>query len=337
MNATARQWLGVILRDLPRYLPALVQGGNAHLRIANRGERLEPAPDASGYRCEWQWTSNLRAPAVMPALGRELMRRALAAHPIVRGMQPATPHDGSPQVSFIIGHRGLSRLPHLLMTLESIAGQAGAAVECIVVEQDARPRIAHELPAWVRYVHTACDAAMPYCRSATFNAGAQHARAPVLVLHDNDMLVPAGYAAQLIERTRRGYDVVNLKRFVFYLGPRHTQEIFDRRAGLADVAPEAVVQNLEAGGSLAITRAGFDCIGGMDEAFVGWGGEDNEFWERASTLRVWPWANLPIVHLWHAAQPGKQDADAPTLRLHRELAATDPRERIARLQARRER
>jgi hypothetical protein len=71
----------------------------------------------------------------------------------------------------------------------------------------------------------------------------------------------------------------------------------------------------------------------MDESFIGWGGEDNEFWERAATLKVWPWADLPLIHLWHSAQPGKHDASFATAQRYLELAQIDPRERIARLRA----
>ncbi len=65
------------------------------------------------------------------------------------------------------------------------------------------------------------------------------------------------------------------------------------------------MQNAEAGGSIALSRDAFHAIGGYDESFVGWGGEDNEFWERAQTRRVWPYGYLPFVHLWHAPQPEK--------------------------------
>jgi hypothetical protein len=327
---TTRELAGVIFRDLPLYLPALARGGEAHLAIRNRNERLEPAPDASGFRCDWRWTSDLYAPRVIPALGRQLMRRALARHPVARTPTPA-PASTAPEVSFLIGHRGSERLPHLLATIESIAAQRDAGIECIVIEQDAQSRLKGQLPAWVRLVHTPAPADMPYCRSWTFNVGAAHARAPVLVLHDNDMLVPQDYAAQIRERIARGFQAVNLKRFVFYLTGDHTRAYLEGRASLVDAAPEAVVQNLEAGGSVAITREAFERIGGMDESFVGWGGEDNEFWERAGTLKVWPWANLPIVHLWHAAQPGKRDKAYATAQRYEELSRIDPVRRIERL------
>jgi len=331
MTTAARLWAGVILRDLPRYLPALARGGEAHLSIRNRDERLEPAPDGSGFRCDWKFASDLHAPRVFPALGRQLMRRALAAHPIERST--SAPHDShAPQVSFIIGHRGNARLPHLLATVETIAAQRGASVECIVVEQDEESQVASQLPSWVRTVHTPPPPRMPYCRSWGFNVGAAHARAPVLVLHDNDLLVPVDYAAQVLARFARGYEAANLKRFIFYFDRAGTEAIFASRSLPAGGTPEVVSQNLE-GGSIAVTREAFDRIGGMDESFVGWGGEDNEFWERATTLKVWPWANLPMVHLWHGAQAGKYDATFPTARRYVELSQIDPRERISRLRS----
>jgi hypothetical protein len=329
-----RLLLGTLSRDLPAYFPALMRGGSAYLAIRNRLERLEPAPDASGFRCNWQWTSDLHAPKVIPALGRHLMRRALAAHPILRADTPAITAADNPQVSFLIGHRGAERLPHLLATLQSIAAQRGVTLECIVVEQDTASQLGPHLPPWVRLVHTPPPSPeMPYCRSWAFNVGAQHARAAVLVLHDNDMLVPADYAAQILHRVTQGYDVVNLKRFIFYLTQAHTGAIFGGRAGLLDAAPDVIVQNLEGGASVGITRAGFDQIGGMDESFIGWGGEDNEFWERAETLPVWPWANMALVHLCHAAQPGKHDTQCNMTQHYHALAQIDAPERIRRLKA----
>lgn len=326
-----KELVGVLLKDLPRYLRALASSGKAWLTVRNRAERLEAAPDHSGYRCDWRWTSDLHAPKFIPALGRLLMDRALADYPI-RSAELPQREVGTPQVTFLIGHRGMARLPHLLATLQSIAAQQGVVVECIVIEQDTVSQLGPHLPAWVRLVHTPPPAPdMPYCRAWTFNVGAQHARADVLVLHDNDTLVPVDYAASILDRVHRGYDVVNLKRFIFYLTQAHTQAVFDGQAELLGATPEVIVQNAEGGGSVAITRAGYNQIGGLDESFIGWGGEDNEFWERAQTLRVWPWANLPLVHLWHAAQQGKQNPAYHTARIYHTLSQLPPGERICRL------
>jgi len=220
----------------------------------------------------------------------------------------------------------------LLATLESIAGQEGASVDCVVVEQDEHARIAPHLPPWVRHVHTPPPhPGMAYCRSWAFNVGARQGGAPVVVLHDNDMLVPSDYAASILALTRQGHEVVNLKRFIFYLDEGHTRAVLAGTAALTAHAPQAIVQNLEAGGSVAITREAFARIGGMDESFIGWGGEDNEFWERAQALRVWPWAHLPIVHLWHAAQPGKLAGSNQALAHYRDRTLIPVAQRIEQL------
>jgi len=323
--------LGVLLKDLPRYLPALAGGDGRYLALCNRAERLEPAVDGSGYRCEWQWTSDLHAPNVLPFLGRWLLRRALADHPI-RRLPQLESHSAHPEVSFIIGHRGMARLPHLLATLESIAGQQGVAFECIVIEQESESQLTGRLPSWVRHIHTPPPKSdMPYCRSWAFNVGERHARGNMLVLHDNDILISADYASQHWSKVLQGYEVINLKRFIFFMDEPGTDALFAGATDITETTPASIMQNAEGGGSLAITREAYDRIGGMDESFIGWGGEDNEFWERAQTCRVWPYGCLPLVHLWHPSQPGKFQGKNPTLRHYRDLSAIPVRERIVRL------
>jgi hypothetical protein len=327
--ARLRPLSGVLAFDLPRYVSALWLGGD-YLKICNRHEHLAAAPDGAGYQCAWKWTSDLHAPTHMPWLGRLLMKRALSEHPVRRAVQPQ--HLAAPQVSFVIGHRGVDRLPHLLTTLESIAGQAGAAVECIVVEQDSAARLTGRLPAWVRHVHTPPPHPdMRYCRSWAFNVGARNANSDVLVLHDNDMLVPSDYAAHVLRLVGRGFEVLNLKRFIFYLGEKHSRSLMEGDHRLAAMVPVSVMQNNQGGGSVAITRAAYDAIGGFNEAFIGWGGEDVEFWERACSRRVWPYAFLPMVHLWHGPQPDKANLQSEGLKLYYSLAQTPIEKRIAKL------
>src|SRR5712691_10395070 len=259
----------------------------------NRDERI--TSDGRGVRCEWRFTSDLHIAKVFPRLGAHLMRAAFeewpvvlqdAPHPAFGHPLPASRGEGSrrrdpsprvsgekvrearmrgvedPTISFIIGHRGLERLPNLLLTLRSIAGQSDVSIECIVVEQSAAPEIKEKMPPWVRYVFT--ESHDDYNRSATLNAGTAAARGEVVILHDNDMVVPARYAAEVLERVHEGARFIDLKRFIFYLDEAGTERAF--ATGKVDhAAPVATVVQNPNGGSIAATREAYFDIGGFDE------------------------------------------------------------------------
>jgi hypothetical protein len=337
MITNLRTLLGVLVKDWRRYHRALRAPGTEWLRLCNRYERVEVGPDGVGVRADWEWTSVLHAPTVLPSLGRRLLGRALAAYPFLLAEQPTeAADDRPPEVSFVIGHRGLERLPHLLATLRSIAGQRNVRFECILVEQSVAPEVQDHLPAWVRYLHTPLPAPeMPYCRAWAFNVGARMASGELLILHDNDLLIPQDYTCDHLRLLHQGWEVINLKRYIFYLSRQATHRLFETEAGPSlREAPESILQNAEGGGSLAIARDAYFAIGGFDEAFIGWGGEDNELWDRALTRRLYPFGHLPLVHLWHSAQPGKRTSKGPgfdTALLARQCLALPPRARIQQL------
>src|SRR5262249_22988850 len=157
-------------------------------------------------------TTDLHVSAVYPSTGWYLMKQALLDWPIRFAI--AHDHSESPEVSFIIGHRGLSRVRHLLTTIQTIAAQRNVSIECIVVEQDSVARLQSLLPTWVQYVHAPLeDASTPFSRSSAFNAGAKLARASLVILHDGDMLVPCDYTLEAVKRFKEGYEVMQLKRF----------------------------------------------------------------------------------------------------------------------------
>lgn len=335
-----KQKLGACIYDLPRFLwatkPEVFRREKvpSWVFLRNRSERLIPATNGMGVQCDWQWCSNLHIADVFPVLGRLALKRVIRDCPVMFQKEPNT-QNGPPQVSFIIGHRGMQRLPHLLLTLQSVAAQSDVSIECVVVEQSSAPEVKDHLPSWVRYIHTPLPYAdMPYCRSWALNVGACSADGNLLVLHDNDMLLPKEYASQLVALAEDGYEVMNLKRFVFYLTESHSIGILAGQCSLFDDSPDSVVQNLEGGGSIAITRDAYFALGGFDEAFVGWGGEDNEFWERAQTRRLWPYGYLPLIHLWHPAQPGKLDNTRLTATLFEARSRIPAAERIAELTSR---
>jgi hypothetical protein len=319
-----RQVAGALLFDWPEFESRL-----RHDWVGVRNRRNELARDGRGVRVtNIPFGEDLHISNVFRWAGSRLLRRALAEWPIAFADRPAR-STSSPRISFVIGHRGESRLPHLLLTLETIAAQRDVDLECIVVEQSDEPVAASRLPSWVRYVHTPLPRPdLPFARSWALNEGARAARGEVVVLQDNDMLTPERYASELLARRAEGFDFFDLKRFIFNIGEQDTARAFSSRA-LGH--PAQAVQNLPSA-SIAASRDAFFGIGGFDEAFVGWGGEDNEFWERALTTdRVYRFGYLPFIHLWHPPQPGKITGNAPALKLYHEIKAVDPRIRIERL------
>ena len=209
----------------------------------------------------------------------------------------------------MIGHRGEERVPLLLATIESLRQQRDCPVEILVVEQSATPVLGGKLAEGVRWIHQEPpDQTMPYSRAWAFNAGAKAARGRIIVLHDNDILAPSAYAAELVRLALEGWDAMHLMRYLFDVDEATTESLTRGlevlRPSLRSKTPTAVRENLQ-GGTIAITRECYLRIGGHDEGFVGWGGEDNEFYDRCRLVRSHSWAYLPFVHLWHAPQPQK--------------------------------
>src|SRR5207302_1285011 len=128
-----------------------------------------------------------------------------------------------------------------------------------------KPEIRDALPPWVRYVYQPVAEGDPYRRAATFNAGAHAARGRLLVLHDNDMLVPKRYAAEVVAHERNGWEVIDLKRFIFYLTREDSERVLASQRLSLHEKSEVVIQNLH-GGSIAITAEAYAAIGGFDES-----------------------------------------------------------------------
>lgn len=351
-----KEKLGTLVYDWPRFLACMAKRqGWMHMR--NRNDQLKSSADGKGVECDWEYTRTLHLCDVFPITGSWLMKRALQEYPIESKNRPDhvsaerccwngelnAGEADLPEVSILIGHRGINRLPLLQLVLKSFAAQQGVRFEVVVVEQDSAPLLRDKLPDWVRYVHNPCPPTMAYNRSQAFNVAADYARAPLLVLHDNDMMVPTCYAAEMIRWQRQGFEIINLKRFIFYLAEPKDADRENEDASywcndeLSWMLVGEVVENLEGGGSLSIRTDVYNAIGGFDEDFVGWGGEDNEFWDRCLTRNVYEFAYLPIVHLWHPPQSGKRakgGLGSDTAELTRERRAIPTKERIRMLNAR---
>ncbi len=300
----ARYLLSVLLTELPDYLYKLKQPTNDWLYITNRKQKHIPAPLGSGVCFLSDYTSQLRAPNLVPALSNRLFKKAIENFEF--GLSSNRLRCEKPKVSFIIGHKGEDKIAHLLLVIQSIAAQSFDLIECIVVEQSKYVQAREQLPEWVDYYHLETQESDLYNRSLSFNYGAQRAKGEYLILHDNDLLIPVCYTRSHVKLFEAGFDVANLKRFIFGLSEKDTENTFSTNEINAHCTPDYVLQNAKGGGSLAIAKSAYEAIGGFDERFCGWGGEDNEFWQRAQVLKIYPFADLPLIHLWHAPQQDKR-------------------------------
>ena len=284
-----------------------------------------------GVRNDEEYTSELYLPKVYPYFGRQLYKLATKQFP-VRLKKTPEHFSGPPDITYIIGHRGKERIPLLMKTLESIAAQKNCKIECVVVEQGPKQDLMKILPDWVVYRYCPTNKNEPYSRSRAFNHGASSSNASFLVFHDGDLLVPERYSDEMLARRSEGYDVVNIKRFIFFINEIGTCRLIDDPNCDISGYLAVVMQNAKGGGSIGVKRTAFESIGGFDDRFVGWGGEDNEFWDRACTRPVYDFGYIPLIHLWHRPQSEKSgNGRSPAMDLYWELIKTPPQERIDRL------
>lgn len=333
-----KEKLGVLLKDSPRYRHALqgddraVNGDPLWQHLCNRNEALQINPSGPGVRCPWRWTSDLHACGVLPTYGRQLVHRALGEWPVEFANQVKP--EGTPTVSFIIAFEGTQRIEHLVWTVRSILAQRHLSVECIVIDQSSRSLCQGRLPNGVQYFHRPRPAGVDgWRKSWAFNQGAREASADLLVFHDGDIVCPADYAATLVHRIG-DHGAASIQRFLFNMGKQDTLGLFEANKFPATFYPDRVRQNWE-GGTIAVMRDRFFEIGGFDEAFVGWGGEDNEFFDRCGAIGHLTFGDVPFVHLWH---PEQSDKHAPCNRNINTVLADrlgmDVIERIAQLRSR---
>ncbi len=310
---------GVLLKDVPRFLQAFRNSGegftshhNGWIRLCNRIENLSANPNGIGVACNWKWGSDLVACDVLPMLGRALLKLSLTEWPIEFADSPQL-SEAPPKVSFIFAHSGTDRLPQLRRTIRSLFAQVGCPVEVIVVDQSEVPVLA-QLPFHVQYRHLDKSTVQAgWHKSWAYNVGARIAKSDILVFQDGDICVPRSYAEEVYRTlTSGGHEAASIQRLLYYLDPDSTRRIENADSCDIPLTPERVFQNWK-GGTIAIRKDAFFRIGGFDEGFVDWGGEDDEFYDRCAALKHCRFGYLPFIHLWHKPQPGRKQGDNPNI------------------------
>ncbi len=290
------RWRTELVLRAPRLTKRL---GLQWLDLCNRKERLATVP-GGGRECLWKGSSRLTVCRVFPRLGARLLQHLVQQWPIRFTVPPRAPNN-RPQVSIIIAIRGLDRLPLLRRCLATLFAQEGCSWEILIVEQDWDRLIEPHLPSAVRYAHArSLTPESAFNRSWALNLGARLARGSTLVFHDGDMLAPTRFVETACSLLRNGFDAVRPVRLIACLDRMATEDIC-AGAGLDAVSTlSEMLQNCAA--SLAVRSEAYWHIGGHDEEFCGWGGEDDEIFQRLATLSLCPGRYMPLVHLWHPPQ-----------------------------------
>jgi hypothetical protein len=192
-------------------------------------------------------------------------------------------------------------------------------LDVLVVEQDNMSRF--RPPPGVRHVFA--RSAGPYNRSWGFNMAYRESSSPYLVFGDSDIIMrgheflSALEAAESLDVLSPYSSVLDLERGEGGLGLDDLAKI--ARAGRGEGDNQRI--NL-CGGVVVFSRDAFERVGGWDEDFVGWGGEDDmmTFKVEAAGLKA---ASMPYrcYHLWHHRSPPDPVQYSKTLGLLRSRVA----------------
>lgn len=277
--------------------------------LCNRRERLLPGSDDESWVCDWADSSWLTVARVFPEVGARLLKHCLQEWPVTVADKADDRRTQPPRVSVILPIGGRERMAQFRVVLGSLLGQEFDGYEVVVAECGPEPLLCGELPrsvtcVWVRPASEGDE----FNKSRALNEGVRAAVAPIVLLHDADAVVPKCYLRSVWDRLQAGWEAVRPVRLQFCLG-REESDRFAASHGTEMPARVPWVMQNNPGCSVAIRRDVYWQIGGHDERFVGWGGEDLEFLDRLKTRRLFAGSYAPAIHLWHPPAPKKASGD----------------------------
>jgi glycosyltransferase involved in cell wall biosynthesis len=193
----------------------------------------------------------------------------------------------------------------------------------LLVEQDGQPRLREELASLVdRYVFAYNPG--PYNRGWAFNIGARMVRdtTEALCLIDADLLVGPGFLRRGLEALRAGGGALQPFARVVYLDAAESRRAMAERerkplGAFSPAGYRGRTFTTSQGGCLWVDLAVYEAVGGHDERFRGWGGEDREFWARLARATPIRRIEDTMLHLYH---PPPRFGDEVTMANQRLLA-----------------
>ena len=213
--------------------------------------------------------------------------------------------------SYIIPYRA-SDDPERRANLEAVLTWLGGQplAEIIIVEQDVAPTLGNLPPVpSLRVVST--YSSQPFNKSWAMNVGARVASGSLLAFGDADLLCPG--LPRAIAGARQGIPVVRAFGRAIDLGPQDSARLRADLSRLSDPGLTTLGNNRTAvgetpplcGGLVVFQRAIFALVGGWDERFQGWGGEDDAMALKLQRAGIQPGVvnDIPAFHLHHRRHP----------------------------------
>lgn len=218
--------------------------------------------------------------------------------------------------SYIIGYRHRpDRLAQLRRVLDWL--NAFSSVQIILVEQDKHSKISH---LNLKAQHVFVKSNMPYNRSWSFNVGLKYVNSDIVVCGDSDLIMRPEDLIEGLKAVSQ-FDVVNPYHSVIDLTPQESQIPLEQimtidRPGRGELDHQKT--NI-CGGICIFRKDALYKIGGWNENFIGWGGEDDYQAIKVENFLTWTTINHRCYHLYHHRENLDQNQYQRTLNLLAQL------------------
>ncbi len=176
--------------------------------------------------------------------------------------------------------------------------------EIILVEQDVAPTLGDLARGSALRLVFAYNPG-PFNKAWGFNVGARFSRRPLLAFGDSDLIAPA--LGEALAACRRGVPVARTFDRVSDLGPAESARLRADPAALATIGDVGDARTTKGevpplcGGLVLFHRACYALLGGWDERFLGWGGEDDAMSVKVARAGLHSMVQPgPAFHLHHA-------------------------------------
>lgn len=176
------------------------------------------------------------------------------------------------RATYVIGYRHKpDRIINLRKTLEWLGSFSN--IDVMIIEQDKHSKISH---IDLRAKHIFIKSDKPYNRAWAFNVALKRNTNPVIIFGDSDIIMDPNHLIEGINKLEE-YDVVSPYKSVLDLTPEESNFPFQmlpniNRPGRGETDNQKI--NL-CGGIVIFKTESIMRIGGWNEDFLGWGGEDN--------------------------------------------------------------